>query len=222
MNNFVALSFLKLTDSNYKRNNIILLRLAKKNLENFQSEFKKFTQNIDKQASSDPMKYDIELAEVLTIDGVFLNSIFISIFTNFENLIFKLARIVEVRTSSAIKIEDIRGNGYIDQYRKFMHLVGKIQSAEKNEIWEEIDIYKLVRNKLVHDGGYLHSSTKSRIEDRKEFQYLEANKVPIGSSGRIKIREIYILEKFSGLTNNLLDRLKKDIESFFMQMQDEV
>jgi hypothetical protein len=150
----------------------------------------------------------------MNIDWIFLNSIFISLFTNFENLIYKLAVIVENRISGDIKIDDINGHGHIDQYRKFMHLIGKVQKAERSKIWDEIDIYKLVRNKLAHGGGYLNPNPKSKLEDRNEYNFLIENKVLLaGPRGHIRIREIHFLEKFTRITSKLCEQLKQDIEN---------
>jgi hypothetical protein len=128
-------------------------------------------------------------------------------------MIYKLARIVEERHPDKIEIDDIKGNGYVDQYRKYMYLVGKIASAEKDQLWDELDIYKLVRNKLAHEGGYLNRNTKTKLEDRKEFRYLIDNKVLLaGTLGHIRIRETHFLEKFCSLTNQVLDKLFDEIE----------
>lgn len=132
-------------------------------------------------------------------------------------MISQLANIVEHNNS--IKIEDIKGNGYIDQYRKYLYLVANIKSAKKNDTWDELDIYKLVRNKLTHADGYLSKNIESKIEDRKEFKYLIENKVVLaGSFGIIRIKEMHFLEKFSELTNKLLDELVVDIEKSNQQL----
>ncbi|QSE97240.1 hypothetical protein [Fulvivirga lutea] len=197
-------------NSIYRSNNDALIRLAKKTIENNKTEFDAYIKNL---IASKGAQADNELfSELSNIDWIFLNSIFLALYSNFENLIYKLARIVENQNSGQIGIEDIRGQGYIDQYRKYMHLVGKIESAKKDEMWDELDIYRLVRNKLTHEGGYFNKSLKSKLEDKKGFKYLIDNKVLLaGTFGHIRLRETFFLEKFCGLTNKLLDRLLKDI-----------
>lgn len=201
---------IKLVNSIYRSNNDALIRLAKKTLENNKSEFDK---HIKILIDSKGAQADNELfTELSNIDWIFLNSIFLALYTNFENLVYQLARIVEDQNSGQIGLEDIRGKGYVDQYRKYMHLVGNIDSAKKDEMWGELEIYRLVRNKLAHEGGYLNKSLKSKLEDRKEFKYLIDNKVLLaGTFGHIRLRELFFLEKFSDLTNKLLDRLLNDI-----------
>lgn len=203
---------LRLVDVIYRGNNDILIRLAKRNLEHNKQEFDRYIQTIVDDGGNSLSSE--KLSEHSNIDWIFLNSILIALFANYENLIFKLAKIVEGKISGDISIEDIKGHGYVEQYRKFMHLIGNIQSAEKSPIWEELEFYRLVRNKLAHEGGYLQKSSKGLLEDRKDFKYLIDNKVLLaGLRGHIRIREIYFLERFSQLTNDLLDKLRLDIES---------
>jgi hypothetical protein len=203
---------IKLVKSFYKSDNDALIRLAEKTLVNNKNEFdayiKKSINSIDTHLDS------ILISELSNIDWIFLNSIYLTLYTNFENLVYEIARIVEERKESAIGIEDIKGYGYVDQYRKYMHLVGGIKSAQKDCNWDELDIYRLVRNKLTHEDGFLNKNLKCNIQEKKEFQYLIKNKVLLaGTFGHIRIREIFFLNKFCTLTNKLLDSLVSDIES---------
>jgi hypothetical protein len=197
-------------NSIYRSNNEALIRLAEKTLLNNKIEFDEYIKNLVKSSGS---KADIEISSVLSnFDWIFLNSIYLALYTNFENLVYQLARIFEDRNSVLIGIEDIRGQGYVDQYRKYLHLVGKIDSAKKDEMWDELEIYRLIRNKLAHEGGNFNKSLKSILEDKKEFNYLIDNKVLLaGKFGQIRLRELFFLEKFCNLTNKILDRLLKDI-----------
>lgn len=190
----------------YKRNNDALLKLTNKSIENNNKEFKEYLIN---QKSVD---YDMELlAEFSNIEWIFLNSIFLSLYTNFENTVYKLAKVVENKNLGEIKIDDIKGRGYIDQYRKFMFLIGKINSTKDSDLWNEIDVHKLVRNKLVHESGFLSQNT--RIEEKKEFDYLIKNNVILaGKFGHIRIRDISFLKKFCELSSQLIDNLINDIK----------
>jgi len=205
---------LNLTNLLYKSNNEILIKLSIKNLDWNKAEFDKFIQTSVNRAKSGRKSIpENDLSELMNIDWIFLNSIFISLFTNFENHISKLANIVEDKIKSEIKINDIKGNGYIDKYRKYLYLIGKINSAKRNKTWDEIDIFKLTRNKLSHRGGYFNTNPNSKLEDQHGFQFLIDNKVLLaGSLGHIRIRETFFLEKFVKMTAKLSDQLKHEIE----------
>lgn len=202
---------IKLVDSIYRRNNDAMLRLAKRNLENNKLDLDNY---IKKIFITKGKEIDKDLfSELSNIDWIFLNSIFLALFSNFENLIYKLTRIVEHKHPTKIEIEDIKGHGYVDRYRKYMHLVADIKSAESDELWSELNIYKLVRNKIAHEGGYLNRNPKTKFENRKEFRYLIDNKVLLaGTFGHIRIRETHFLEKFCDLTNQILNKLFTEIE----------
>lgn len=206
---------IKLVNELYKSGNSILLKSAKRNLEWNNVEFENYINNLVKTRGQESnIDYFNELCN---INWILLNSIFLSLFSNFENLISQLASIVEQNHS--IKIVDIKGNGYIDQYRKYLYLIANIKSAKKNDTWDELDIYKLVRNKLTHEDGNLIKNIESKIEDREEFKFLIENKVVLaGSFGIIRIKEMHFLEKFSELTNKLLDELVVDIEKSSQQL----
>lgn len=205
---------IKLVTSIYESNNATLIKISKQNLESNKEAFDEFIKDSIKKSWSGVKDIDSEdLAELMNIDWVFLNSIYLSLFTNFENLISKLASIVEDRIQCEIKIKDIKGNGHIDQYRKYMELIGKINSAKRNQYWEQIDIFKLVRNKITHEGGHLIKKPKSKLENHPAFNFLIDNKVLLaGSLGHIRIRETFFLEKFASLTSKLCDELKQEIE----------
>ncbi|GEO02782.1 hypothetical protein AAE02nite_04460 [Adhaeribacter aerolatus] len=200
----------------YKGNNEILLNLAKKNLARNKIELAEYTQKfIDENANGTAKSFEEyvpEFSELENIDWIFLNSIFIALYANFENHILMLSKFVESKNLSPITLNDLKGIGYLDQYRKYLHLIGQIKSAEKNAYWEEIDIYKLVRNKLAHEGGFFVRNPKLKLESQNGYKYLMDNKVLLaGSYGHIRIREIHFLEKFVNLSNQVSDQLVEEI-----------
>lgn len=205
---------INLVTSLYESNNNTLIKLSKQNLELNRIAYDEFMRDTIKRSLSGINELNSgELAELMNIDWLFLNSIYLSLFTNFENLILKLASIVEDRAQSEIKINDIKGNGYIDQYRKYMSLIGKIKSAKRSSEWEEIDTFKLVRNRITHEGGHLITNPKSKVENHSAYKFLIDNKVLLaGSLGHIRIRETFFLEKFISITSKLSNQLKKEIE----------
>lgn len=203
---------INLVNSIYRSNNDALLRVAKKNLKKNKIEFDTYLENL---VDSKGTKADDKLFnELSNIDWIFLNSIFLALYSNFENMIYKLATIVEDQSSDSRKIDHFKGNGYIDKYRKYMEVVGKLESAKKNDVWDEVFIYRLIRNKLAHEGGYFNRKLIPKLEEKKEFMFLINNKVLLAGKFRhIRLREAFFLEKFCDLTNQLLDRLVSDIVS---------
>jgi len=205
---------LNLNNYIFKSNNNVLIKISKKNLNLNKISFDKYIDSLIKNDYElNNSKYDDELSELSNIDWLFLNSIYVAIYSNFENHISNIAKFIENYSNTKIKINDIKGEGHIDKFRKYINLIGNIQSAEKNEMWKEIDIYRLVRNKLVHNGGYLISNRKSKLENHQYYDFLIENKVILaGSKGNIRIREIFFLEKFSNSISKLSDLILQDIK----------
>lgn len=197
----------------YERNNSTLLKISKQNILSNKQTFDIFLKKIIEKNPKTPYNDLSKLPELMNIDWIFLNSIYLSLFTNFENLISKLASIVEDKTQSEKKIQNIKGHGYIDRYRKYMELVGNLNSAKKNKNWNEIDSFKLVRNKITHNGGYLITNPQSTLANHPKFNFLIENKVLLaGSLGHIRIRETFFLEKLASLTSKLSRELREDID----------
>jgi hypothetical protein len=156
---------IQLVKSLYKSNNDALIRVAEEALNNKKNELETYIKGL---TNSNDSELDKDLfSELCNIDWILLNSIFLALFSNFENSVYQIAKFVEDRNRKEIGIQDIKGHGYLDQYRKYLHLIGGIISAEKNNIWNEIDTFKLVRNKLVHEGGYLIKNSNQKLENNR-------------------------------------------------------
>jgi hypothetical protein len=149
------------------------------------------------------------------IDWIFLNSIFISSFSLFEVQLYKITNIVEYELNLNIKVKDINGKG-IYQYRKYLDLVASIQIAKKNKPWLEIDKYQKVRNKLVHNGGLIITdpSKTDQLEKDEIYKFLKSKNVHVlGSLGRIRIKNLKLINDFTALTIKISDDLIEEIKS---------
>ena len=152
-------------------------------------------------------------ADLANIDWLLLNSIFIASYSYFEYHLYSLARIVEDRIPDKVKIKDLNGKG-IYQYRKYLHLIGKLTSAEKNSDWQNIDKFQVVRNKLAHNGGMIITDpTKTKELEKDElFKFLSKHGVVMeGSFGIIRIKDTKFIEAFDKLTGDISDNLTKEI-----------
>lgn len=208
---------LDLSNSIYKSNNNALIEVSNRNLEHFKQEFENYIQALleDRRQKFEEAA-SLNLSDIMNIEWILLNSIYISLFANFENHISELASIVEDRSTSQVRVQDIKGQGYIDQYRQYIHLIGKIKCAERNPTWGEIDIFRITRNKLVHNHGYFNPNPKNDLTKQPGYEFLIKNKVLLaGPLGHIRIREIYFLEKFVLLVNNLSDQIKQEINNLY-------
>lgn len=194
----------------FEKESDIFLKIISENLDKFQSDredlllkmmLKKPGENLISKSS-----------EAHNIDWIFLNSIYVSMIMSFENTLFKVASYVEKKLQSRIKIQDINGSGYIDQYRKFLELVGDIESASINSSWKEIFFYRDVRNKLIHETGKLTTNPEKDIRNFPLTSFLLNHEVLVLSPiGMIRIVNKKIFEAFIALTKELFQKLEKEI-----------
>lgn len=212
---------LDLLNYEYKSNLSSLISLSKNNIETINQREKNFIKEMDEWDYNEHILPDNyfhhKTLELKHLDWLILNSIFITAYSFFENHLQSLARIVEIRIDSKLKINDISGNNYIGQYRKYLDLVGQIDAAKtKRTEWSTIGQYQVVRNKLIHKGGILRVDLQKPLQDQPGYILLEKYNVKLeGDMGHIRIKNTEIIEAFITLTNDLCDKLVSEIQLKF-------
>ena len=201
----------------FKANLESLSSFAKESVESIAKKNEAFIKEIEerdfKQHPFPDNYFSLKSADLANIDWLLLNSIFIACYSYFEHHLFSLASIVEDRIPDKIKIKDINGRG-IHQYRKYLHLIGKLTSAEKNSDWQDVDLFQNVRNKLAHNGGLIITdpSKAKNLEKEEVFKFLSRfDVIMAGALGRIRIRNTVFIESFNKLASELSDKLVNEI-----------
>lgn len=104
-------------------------------------------------------------------DYLLLHSLYISIFSMFENHLHRMVEILYKGTDPLIKPQDMKGNGEIDTLRKYISLVFGLKSANSDlASWGDILEYKAIRNALVHSGGRLNRELKSNKDKVRGYK----------------------------------------------------
>ena len=94
-------------------------------------------------------------------DYLLLHSLYISIFSMFENHLHRMVEILYKGAAPLIKPQDMKGNGEIDTLRKYISIVFDLKSASSDlASWGDILEYKAIRNALVHSGCRLNRELK--------------------------------------------------------------
>jgi len=87
-------------------------------------------------------------------EWLLIESLFISAFSHFENFMRAISEYIEREANTKIKLKDIRGNGDLDIYRKYLFLVGNIKAANSSQKeWQTILEFKSIRNAVIHESG---------------------------------------------------------------------
>lgn len=139
-------------------------------------------------------------------EWLLLQALFVSGFSYFENFMKSIARQVEKEKNHNIKIKDLKGDGLIDVYRKYLFLIGeyKIASSDRTE-WKNINDFKKIRNAIIHDYGKINTN----------FEIIEKYKLAIGPSKKmIRIRDVEFLDDFILTATNYMEKIASEINSY--------
>lgn len=205
---------LDLTSSIYKANLESLTRLSEETL--IATSGPRFEEYINSFISGNSSEQSAKLIEegshLANIDWLFLNSIFISFYSYFEHHLFALSKIVEERSKSKVKIENISGEG-INQYMNYLHLIGGIKSADKGKVeCQIIQKFRKLRNILVHKGNMLNPDHSKDVTLHELFDFLISNDVKVaGVLGHVRIKSVTILNSFTKSTFSISDNIVKEI-----------
>ena len=139
-------------------------------------------------------------------EWLLLQALFVSGFSYFENFMKSIARQVEKEKNHNVKIKDLKGDGLIDVYRKYLFLIGeyKIASSDRTE-WKNINDLKKLRNAIIHDYGIINT----------KLEIIEKHKLAIGPSKKmIRIRNVEFLDDFILTATNYMEKIASEINSY--------
>jgi len=207
---------LNLCNSIFKENLNSLLKISQDNYTLIKNQNQKYLSLIEKHSLPGNQENNefSEFTHLSNIDWILFNSIYIGIYSHFERHMFALARIIEYRSSSEIKINNFSGNGVV-KFFNYIRLVGKIQSITPDkDPWQQVILHQKVRNLLVHNGGLMLNDISLKIEKHECFKFLENNNVNMaGSFGHIRIKELDIIDSIISTFKEVSDRLTYEIQA---------
>ena len=137
-------------------------------------------------------------------EWILMHSLFISAFSYFEIYMQVVAKKIELNSTSKIKLKDIRGNGDLDCYRKYINYIGQIEFASNEEkTWKKIIEFKTIRNSIVHKNGVIDK--KVNLIKNYDLYYGPNEKM-------IRIKNLDFLKDFCKYTIDYMTKLTAEIE----------
>ena len=137
-------------------------------------------------------------------EWLLIHSLFISAYSYFENFMFSIAKQIEKKTKSKIKLNDIRGNGDLDCYRKYINKIGEIEKAKNDsKNWNQISEFKAIRNSIIHNYGTMDK--KVNLIKKYDLYFGPSEKM-------IRIRNIKFLEDFCSLSIQYMNEIVNEIK----------
>lgn len=94
-------------------------------------------------------------------DQILYSSQIVIIYSHLEFWLSKIAKQLEHRTNSKIKLTDLNESGDLEKAKKYITLIGEIEMTDLNEDWTEIMDYKAIRNIIVHNSFNYNLNIKS-------------------------------------------------------------
>lgn len=205
----------------FKANLNALKQLANDNVDRIRNQFDDYIRRtLDPSGKhKDILNVEDRSEELSHVDWLFLNSIFTSTFAYFESHLGDLAYIIESMARSRIKIKDMKASNHIDQYKKYLYLVGGIEAAVNSKLWKALGMFRVTRNKLLHHGGILMSDAGKKLEDQPGYQFLVDHNVTLeGDQGQIKFKSTDFINRFIADAIELIDELTLEIKEKYPEV----
>jgi hypothetical protein len=200
---------LELSNNIFEANNKSFIKISNDYLKLLS---KQYTNHLKKTVGSKSL-YLEKSSHLANAEWLLFNSIYIALVAQFEYHLLTIAEYVEKRNTSKIKISDLKGNG-ITLFLKYFDLVADLKIVDKkNNDWQKLNHFIETRNRIVHSGGILKSTSKN-LETEHLFKFLIKHGVKVtgrGNSGQIRIRELTFLKLFSDFSITLSKKIIREI-----------
>jgi len=181
-------------------------------------ELKEKLNKWDKERGENPERpnaidfYESEILNCSEFANILNQSIYLTIFSTFENEFLKLCAWCQYTENLNIGPKDIKDQNYIGQCRKFITKVLNVKLDGLNQEWNEIRKYQIIRNSIAHNGGILKDAKTDMLNFVKH-----ADGILIDSkSSKIEINSIVFLKT---QIDTLVDFLIKIIEEIIRQKE---
>jgi len=130
----------------------------------------------------------------------------ISIYTILENTINRICIVYQSSIDNPVKMKDLEANGIIDQAKRYLEKVVRLDFPTKHSSWEEITKIQQIRNSFVHASGHVKTGNSDLIKYINTSPFLELendNKVEINNGF-----SEHCLNVFEDFFNELFSRME--------------
>ena len=127
---------------------------------------------------------------------LFLNSLFVSIYSIFETQLESIAKALKKSKKEVFSFSDIKRGNYIESARKYIHVLTSIDIKNVNvTLWAKLGEYQQIRNIIVHENG--------KTENRTMIVILKDHAIYDEDSKEISISKTYAKEFINQLYSEL-------------------
>jgi len=158
---------------------------------------------------SPPAGFEQYYEEIMTLgeyNSILYNSTFISVYSWFESEFLFLCKYCKEEENLKLGAKDIKGNGYIDQCKKFITKLLDVNLDSLKIEWDEIVKCQRIRNCIVHQQGWIADPLSGK--DLVNF----INRTDgIKYTTRIEIESIDFIKNFNNLVFKYLTGICSEI-----------
>ena len=130
----------------------------------------------------------------------------ISIYTILENTINRICLVFESSIDNPVKMKDLEANGIIDQARRYLEKVVRLNFPNEHASWKEILKIQQIRNSFVHADGYVKTGNSDLIKY-------------INSSNYLKLKSNNSIEISNGFSEHCLDVFSEFFKELFLRIE---
>jgi len=190
------------------------LKLSDKTSANIAKKIKKWDkENLNHKYSGHDI-YEVEFLSLINFSQLALNSAMILAHSELEGNLKYICNSIGQHQNKKIRLNDIRGQGHIDQCKNYLEKVFDLDFSNQKKEWEEISAYNRLRNIIVHQNGYITLSVNLKLQQNQDFKTLSKIKqLIITDSGQVKINDKNTVNQFIKNSWILLDKICCQLKS---------
>lgn len=177
-----------------------------KNLKKYFEEMFKVLENAEKEEGNMPEVYDADTvsfpATYTRISHLIKPDMVINIYSYLEFWLQKISSMIKEQDALKLSLHDVKGKNDFHKYRIYIEKYAGLEYDESLEkLYDDMDNLRLIRNKFIHNGGYIKDNEQNKIND---IEYIS-----VSYSNVIVIKKEYIYFTLECAKNYLLCIVKK-------------
>lgn len=157
--------------------------------------------------------YENDFFSLIKFDGLVLTSAIILTHSELEGNLRHICDSIGRLQNKKIRLDDIRGQGHIDQCKNYLEKVFDIDFSQQKNEWEEIFAFNRLRNIIAHQNGVLTIKQDQKVQQTPDFKTLsKINNIVISDFGQVKISSEKTVKQFIKASRTILSNVCEELK----------
>ena len=141
-----------------------------------------------------------------TLPIFFRGTFLVALYAAYESIVTEIARLIQVKQSQKIKLNDLRG-GFLERAKKYYKHILKFDLYSEEKAWEQVRRLSILRNAFAHANGRLDMVNE---RSRKIIQKWAQKNLGISTYYGYIICEVNIVaDMYSAVRSSLEDLIER-------------